>query len=393
VILALTFQVIPVQAEELFPLVWDPDGTSLTGARDLGSGLRGLVRTMDLGFDRTLDLPWYAGVPIRVGRFVLIDGPLSMLVVWSQHEFFGHGARAREFGLDPTFHIAVPPPYGYDVYSNSTSWDSNKWQALDLDRRILVITEGQEAEALLVRELVRQSFQAGSWRRTLDTLVFIRLLGDLTRLNTSGDWSDYRTQVRAQLGKKKFLDAWPGYVRWALDPLAWWAFYDYFWCNLVRGSPVAPPPAIPLGPVKLLPLPEWRLAPWGQELGLAALASFGNILGEAELLIGPRDGAPAFSVLAGVTLSGMLQDLDFGVRLGLWGQPRTQVAPGAVVGWKGPPAEPPLEFGGLLEFEFDILVTSKWHLFGMIGAKTFGYTRGRPLDLGFYGQAGVLLRL
>jgi hypothetical protein len=47
----------------------------------------------------------------RLAEEVFIAGPLVEAETGGIHEIFGHGARGREFGLEPTYQFSLPQPY------------------------------------------------------------------------------------------------------------------------------------------------------------------------------------------------------------------------------------------------------------------------------------------
>lgn len=379
-------------ADETYPLVIDATGTSLMGARDLASLTRGTGRVLDLGFDHLRGLHPAIGIPARLGRSILVDAPLAITAIWVQHEAFGHAARARELNLGPRIFIAVPPPYAFDPGGNHVEWSAEKARELDLDRRILVSTEGQEAEALLMHELLAQSLRSGRWRRLLDVVLFVQAAGDLRRFDNEGsDWKTLKRLVRMQPGGPKLLEEWPGYLRWALDPLLWWALYDYFWCNLIQGRSAGSPPFVAIRNLKIFARPERRLAPWGQDLGVSAYFFASDLFAEAKILIGHRDGPPAVLLAAGATWIGALPFADLGLRTALWGQPQTTVSESDFMTGTNEPL--PLTPGALVELEATLSVTDWGRLFIMAGAKSTGYLVGRPFAGGVYAQAGMVLSL
>lgn len=360
------------QTASRYPLVADPEWTSFSGARDISSLLRLADRGLDAVESLLGPLPWYAGIPLRLGRFLAVDAPLSMFLTWTQHEVFGHGARGREFGLDPTFSLAVPPPYDFSMPNPRTHWDAHRAEMLSPDQQVLLITAGQESEALLEDELARQAFVSGHWGRTNDTFLFMRLLGDMSRLFRGGsDFAEYRRLVRSR-SSEAGIAKWPLVTRWALDPLIWWAFYDAFYMHLVRGAGPSALPSIGVGDLLWLPRPDHRLAPWGQELGISNLFRFPDGLAEAGLLVGPfGEDETAVTLLAGMTWFDLAKGLDLGGRLGFWWQPKMN--------------------GGLLELECGFGMPGDLRLFGMLGVKSTGYVVGRQLAAGVYFESGVSL--
>jgi hypothetical protein len=380
---------------EQYPVVIDGFGTSLMGSRNIGSSVRGLNRFFDLSFDMLPELSPIAGVSIRLGRFILLDAPLSFLAIWIQHEVFGHGARAREFGLNPTFHIATPPPYNFDLHGkNRANWEYKA--NLSLEQDVLLITEGPESEELLMKELVNQAILSKRWHRILDTIIFVHLLGDLARfsIEEENDVDNYRQAVNMDFRTSwKFTPQWPIFVKWGLDPILWWALYDYFYSGIILGESPTSPPLLSIGAVDLLPRPQMRLSAWGEELGLSVSMASKGILSEAEFFVGPRDGNPSFFFMSSATFFDLSDRFDLGGRLGMWLQP--EPLRWSTIGCTTQEAcssGPDLKAGGFVELEFSIHIFKGGSIFGMIGLKSYGYAVGRQLNAGVYGQGGLLLK-
>jgi hypothetical protein len=93
----------------------------------------------------------YIGVPVRVARTALLDAPIAWWLGVLQHEAFGHGGRAREFGADASFHMGSP----WQGRSSYASFSTEGLSTLDLLR---IYAGGSESNGwsatLLERELV-----------------------------------------------------------------------------------------------------------------------------------------------------------------------------------------------------------------------------------------------
>lgn len=91
------------------------------------------------------------GAPVRLLRTILLDAPLAWWFTVLQHEAFGHGGRAREFGADAGFHMGSP----WEGRSSYASFDTDSLSTEDLLR---VYAGGSESNGwsatLLERELV-----------------------------------------------------------------------------------------------------------------------------------------------------------------------------------------------------------------------------------------------
>jgi len=103
-----------------------------------------------------------AGALARLARAAVLDAPLAWWFTVLQHEAFGHGGRAREFGADAGFHMGSP----WEGRSSYASFDSAGLSTEDLLR---VYAGGAESNnwsaSLLERELV-----AGRPMTTLELL-------------------------------------------------------------------------------------------------------------------------------------------------------------------------------------------------------------------------------
>lgn len=92
-----------------------------------------------------------AGALARLARAVVLDAPLAWWFAVLQHEAFGHGGRAREFGADAGFHMGSP----WESRSSYASFEAEGLTAAELLR---VYAGGSESNSwsatLLERELV-----------------------------------------------------------------------------------------------------------------------------------------------------------------------------------------------------------------------------------------------
>lgn len=102
------------------PIVYDPGLTMRSGAE--------IVLTLHGGLswaeDRLLKTRWFSekellgktgGILYRFAKYALIDVPVDYFTPVFAHEYFGHGARYREFGIENVHYgFDWPPPYGPD---------------------------------------------------------------------------------------------------------------------------------------------------------------------------------------------------------------------------------------------------------------------------------------
>lgn len=105
----------------------------------------------------------------------MLDHPIAVFMVVAQHEAFGHGGRAREFGADATFRMGSPWTVnalfnGGTRFGGGASWGG---RAVTLEERGRIYAGGTEANTrsatLIERELV-----AGTRFRTAELLYYLR---------------------------------------------------------------------------------------------------------------------------------------------------------------------------------------------------------------------------
>lgn len=100
-------------------LVHDPGLTMRSGAENLLTLHGGLTWAED----KFVGTQWFseqeflgksAGILFRFAKYALVDVPVDYFLPVLSHEFFGHGARYREFGVEDVYYgFDWPPPYGY----------------------------------------------------------------------------------------------------------------------------------------------------------------------------------------------------------------------------------------------------------------------------------------
>lgn len=99
-------------------LMYDPGFTMRSGAEDIVTVHSGLSRLED----RFIKTRWFsegtllgkgAGMLCRFAKYYLIDVSVDYFAAVFSHEYFGHGTRYREFGIEDVYYrFDWPPPYG-----------------------------------------------------------------------------------------------------------------------------------------------------------------------------------------------------------------------------------------------------------------------------------------
>jgi hypothetical protein len=116
-----------------------------------------------------------ANIPLGIAKAVLLDHPLAVFLVVMQHEAFGHGGRAREFGATATYSVGWPWTanalfWGGTRFGGGASWGDAPTTPEENGRIYAAGTEANTRSATLVeRELV-----AGTPLRTTALLYYLR---------------------------------------------------------------------------------------------------------------------------------------------------------------------------------------------------------------------------
>lgn len=144
--------VYPAQAEELeTPVSLSADRyLSIETGSDITGGVSTLLGETEAQALRRIDLPPAFGIPIRAARTILLDAPLAEWLAVADHELFGHGGRAREFGSSAHVHLGSP----WGGRDSSTSFDADGLMKEDLLR---VYAGGVEANAWAATALEREA--------------------------------------------------------------------------------------------------------------------------------------------------------------------------------------------------------------------------------------------
>ncbi len=377
-------------AAERYSLVFDPTLTGQMGARDLSSAVRLADRGLDALLDEVLQDRDALAASARLGRALLADLPLTIAVIVVQHEVFGHGYRGREHGLAASYRWLPQPSVWVDQSRLSASEDA------------VLIAEGQHAEELLVHELEREALLSGQWERLAEAVAMGRAAVGLGRLlkgqfAPQNDWARYKYWLSGLPNAWRHAEPWKNGAQWLLDPVVLWSAYDYFLRHLLWGERAGPLPTLRLGASQLLARSAFRMAPWGEELGVLGYLAWPAAVAEAQLLVGASDGVLPLHFSIGGTWREIFPRLDLGARAELWTEPRyapvvglvfpSTVDPGSA---NAPPSTVPTRaFGGLIELELAVRIVESVRPRILAGTKSEGFVVGRPWSRTVYVQAGV----
>ncbi len=282
-------------------------------------------------------------VAYRILKFGFIDyNLLAFFTAIPQHEIFGHGYRVREFGFgDPEYSFSPPAPYGDGVGITKFSYPR---QGPTDDQELAVTIGGVEASAVMAGKMRGYWLQVGNMDYH-GALLYAVAAEDLsnylsqthenkieTDRNLSNDMLKYikvlngkedRNQIQSfrlhlsQLAKESRIAF--------LDPFLWYAYWTVIKTHLWSGKSVFNFPAIPLGPVRYLPLCGYGLTPWGPEFQVDNMVAWEKSVLTWRVRIGEATFRKSWGMdLEGLNvLSWLGYDLDLGGHI--WKQPRLRL--------------------------------------------------------------------
>jgi len=137
-------------------LAFDPRLTMRSGAENVLTVHHGIAWMEDRAigtrwFDETSFPGKGGGIMCRAGKYCLIDLPVDYFSVVFAHEFYGHGARCREFNCqEVSYWFGMPPPYGSG--GGLTKW-TYSLASVSTDEEIAIYVAGLGVQAVMQRAL------------------------------------------------------------------------------------------------------------------------------------------------------------------------------------------------------------------------------------------------
>jgi hypothetical protein len=339
---------------------------------------------------------------------------VPLAVLWStlQHEINGHGSRAREFHLDPSY------GFGFDL-SAYTELGKDPGSNEEL---ALLAGGGTEGDSVLAHDIVLDAFRPEGIAASIAPLMLLAKLdftiyclatpdprepkgeGDdfvdqyrdgndiaiylVTRqaqrngASASDVWNDrYTIDFQDSLLNDTYDDVYNTAIWNLLDPSMWAIMVPYAWDHVAHGQPLIRAPVVPLG----------------GRFGLSAGTR--GFIGPSEVtrfldvyLVTPIGLATVYardlesSSDRAYGFGGGFHGLRMGPHLGLslegdyWDQPAAAEAFFSEGGWNA-------------DAEIEIVFTPRWGLSVKGGYKERGYLPGTPADEGAYVGAGLRVSL
>jgi len=305
----------------------------------------------------------------------------SYFVCTVQHEIFGHGARLRELGIDPTYSVQAPFPFGWG--GGATFFSTAEFATLSPQERAAVLTGGVESTEIFARRMFHRAFDKGVWDHR-DAILFLTTLHDQTgyiwslrdedSTTSSGhDIEGYIQQVNDYCGsvdlKKGDLKLW-ALINW-IDMPSWIAATQagrYIW----YGAVVHDLNGFEIGDFEFMPGLRLTLAPYGPECGGQSYFRFREMPGFVYVRTGKNCGVRTYG--GGIELHNIVQiyEVNLGARFDIWSQPNIRNAV-----WSSK-----TQIGVLVSLLATYQIDERWSLYCEAGGKSGGFVPGERLRNG-----------
>lgn len=260
----------PAYADD-FMLTIDKYYSPYMGSNLMIAGMRGYQAIDDTVASSTECNTSVCMTLVRSGKALFEYGLFNFAMVL-QHEIFGHGARAREFGMsDIGYHI--------NLFSGSTTYSQSQYNALDANQKAALSSGGVEATSIL-SQLIERSWMQDDSIDSREAIMYLvnSLDQSVYAFSTSGDAFHPDNDAQSYIAN---VNAWQGYNKltshklkvatlwdW-LDPMIYLSGYElinYIW----EGRPSLKFSTLHIGDSRFMPTTRTLYAPWGPEMQLQA---------------------------------------------------------------------------------------------------------------------------
>jgi hypothetical protein len=375
-------------AREPVGLIFDHTFSQIVGAEAIITAFRGYELLDDALIPSTAGNSGGWMIAGRAGKAIL-ESLLSTTAMVTQHEVFGHGARAREFHVDVDRYEITP-------FGGSTSFNSQQYSRLSPSEKMAFIAGGMEGSDILARQLrnrwfrsqVIDSREANLYLWTyLDQTGYILGTKGYERDKTMSDghdvgayvdelnaWNRGHVLTHSKLRKRTMIDY--------LNPYVYYSLYS-LGLYIIDGCQSWEYPMLAIGDYKYLPMFRLVLAPYGPEY------QFINLIKgpEHNIIATLRYGNTGHqhSMAAAVEVSDLLTSdcLFIDGKAELWNQPKlfTRFASGRE------------KLGAAASFVARYKLLNQLYINGQVGYKTTGFMPGEELKHGPILRIGFLMNI
>lgn len=326
----------------------------------------------------------------RYGKF-LFETVLSSTLMVTQHEVFGHGARAREFHL-PVLSYFISP------FSGSTSFSAIRYYELSLNEQSALSAGGMEGTTILANRLRERWLQGNRIDSReaslyllsyLDQTLYILSTPRETRhlpASSGHDIGDYIHEVNTWYGKKaltveKLRDQ--ALIDF-LDPFFYYSVYSLGSYLITGSQTLCDYPMIQIGDYRYLPGARLALAPYGPEYQFLNYIQTPERFIKATIRYGNTKGISSAAVDLDITRIWTSDLLFLDTKVSLWNQPKLFKP-------EAKPHNTRLGFAASLIARYQVI--DKIEMMGQLGYKTTGFLQGEILRNGLIARIGLIMQL
>jgi hypothetical protein len=333
-----------------------------------------------------------ANVGFRLGKFFLLDYPITFMLPTVQHELFGHGSRILELnGSIDKVSITLPPPFQLELpyISYTPNWNTT------FQQNLLIHTGGSEGNTIL-GDIVRKNILLDNELDYHSAFLYIYANNDLAGYAAFAaglsDISGYIIDINGiypadiQVRTVRLY----GLLGIVLDPMNYYAFNSVFNGYIWQGKTKSNIHLIDLpNNLSYLPKLKFTLTPYGPEFILQNYLkqndrlyaiSFGMADGTFENSW--RIGAEAWNIAVN-------EKWWFNFSTQIWHQPKIEFYTNDIL-------ESSENLGALAIATANYDVLSKDNRLGLtvqLGYKSSGFALGERLDSGLILRGGLSFRL
>lgn len=341
------------------------------------------------------------GIAYRLAKTILLDAPVDILIGLTNHEYFGHGWKLREYNqTDIHYDISLPPPYGKG--SGQTSLGNGPYYTNDED--VAMRIAGAQANSTISDELRNVFLETGKIHFR-QAFAYLGGVADLTHyiLATSrtgylsNDISYYTIAVQRRNPAINLRMLKSNVLINFANPFLIYSLYSFFDRYLLYGEAEISYPMINVFNLDYLPSFRFGLTPFGAEIRMenlvkASLRIYNVYLG--------YDGFGEFtSSRFGIQVEHLFKNdlIDIGGKLEVWHQPFISLSSHLQTGGEETdfgPVEPVQTFGGMVTVNAKMHPFSqKWGFYFEGGYKTSGFTETEQLSSGLILRGGGVIQM
>lgn len=343
-----------------------------------------------------------AGVVGRWLELVLFDEPIAEMGTLVVHEVGGHGARARELGLDPRYAFYLPGIYRA-LFSPGDHADASAYTqyltpgVVEGDRAILGTAGGIEANHVHAWWIQARVLRGDGWVHHGDLLAYsldkLSYATSFANVPSQGDGANDVASYVTGLADRRNL--WrdvdrrrierrvsSAYLWNVFDPMLLYALYGTLVSSLWKGERWSRVPLPRIGGTIVLPSPRFGLSPFGAEQTLDLFFARGRTLLDVYARVGTTglwDHYGAGARLLGIRAN---ERVTLGGELDVWRQPELLLDERGVF-------DRPMRLGMNAGAFADIHVAGPIGMTGKLAAKTPGFVPGQPVSGGVHGYLGM----